>query len=328
MRVYEILAEADEVLPSTAQSAITEPSIWGAVGMGAAGVTAAAYTAKKGSQLVDYFRKRRLKNLRRSAVYEKRWEAKYQPWSRRLFYVLGIAVPVWQLGSELLDAEEQFKAKELSQRDYEIHREAAFSVFSAQILTPLLARAIKGLVLMRIARWIKNGLALVSAPATAGVSIAGAITSEVAMRSLEAFLVSDKGREWLRNEIIMQLVRFPATTLSDLSSKFASIYDHMTDDKPQPSTSPAASTPADTTKSTQSPARAAQYAPREQVTKSGKQVKIAGLAVTDRNGYLDPTLIWSPDIRAARQVMINRGEPDPFASIPKKPGADYAGLLD
>jgi hypothetical protein len=329
MRVYEILAEE---LPRPINEVVVSP-------------TGQIRSAKRGESLYQFFRNRSLNNIAETNRRIGLAEAKFLPWSRALFYILGIGAPIYQLWAQLIDAEEMymsngvFKSAE-SEKNYEAHRQVAFQTFSGQMLIPLLARTlVRTAAATKFVRWLKTGMAIVSAPASAGVSIAVAATSEVALRSLEAFLLTERGRNILASDLIMPVVILPGMTLDAFARLVVKLYDHVEDKV----------TSAITGEPSKADQRAAQRViappkvvdpelarqfpksavlPNPLIEKTGKQYKIGGVVVTDDDGYLDPRKVVYTQVSGTRAQIRRQGDPDPYDIIPKRPGVRYnpAGL--
>jgi hypothetical protein len=329
MRVYEILAAE---LSRPINEVVVSP-------------TGQLRSAKRGESLYQFFRNRRLNNIAETERRIRLAEARFLPWSRRTFYVLGIGMPIYQLWAELIDAEEMYMSKGVfksaeSEKNYEAHRQVAFATFSGQILIPLLARTlVRAATAAKFVRWIKNGLAVVSAPASAGTSIAVAATSEIALRSLEAFLLTEKGRDILASNLVMPVVMVPGMAMDEFAQLVVNAYDHLEDKV----------TSAITGEPSKADQRAAQRVialpkvvdpefarqfpksavlPNPLIEKTGKQYKIGGVVVTDDDGYLDPRKVVYVQVSGTRAQIRGRGDPDPFDIIPKRPGVQYkpAGL--
>jgi hypothetical protein len=64
---------------------------------------------------------------------------------------------------------------------------------------------------------------------------------------------------------------------------------------------------------------------KENAAAEAKRIKIAGIPVTDKDGYLinDPTTLRIPNVQNAIIQAVDAGKPNPFDAIPLKPGIEY-----
>jgi hypothetical protein len=64
---------------------------------------------------------------------------------------------------------------------------------------------------------------------------------------------------------------------------------------------------------------------KENAAAEAKKIKIGGIDVTDKDGYLinDPMILRLPKIQGALDTARNKGQPNPLAAIPLKPNFTY-----
>jgi hypothetical protein len=64
---------------------------------------------------------------------------------------------------------------------------------------------------------------------------------------------------------------------------------------------------------------------KENAAAEAKRIKIGGIDVTDKDGYLinDPSVLRQPEVQSALDTARNKGQPNPLAAIPLKPNFTY-----
>lgn len=122
---------------------------------------------------------------------------------------LGFVSAAGELWVDLGGLEELYNNKEITKEDYEAEREFAFGVFEAQILVPMIARALaNSRIVLMIISGIKNivlGAGAVAGVTTGGVvsaaSIAAMIATEAGITALQMWVGSDQGKDYIASGI-------------------------------------------------------------------------------------------------------------------------------
>jgi len=122
---------------------------------------------------------------------------------------LGFVSAAGELWVDLGGLEELYNNKEITKEDYEAEREFAFGVFEAQILVPMIARALaNSRIVLMIIRGIKNivlGAGAIAGVTTGGVvsaaSIAAMIATEAGITALQMWIGSDQGKDYIASGI-------------------------------------------------------------------------------------------------------------------------------
>jgi hypothetical protein len=283
-----------------------------AIGGVAAGVSVAALS-KVAS---NYSRK-----LKISDRIQGRLMAKYAGWGK-VFTVIGIAVAIAELYSELAIVEAMYVQGKLPGDDggaemLQQHREFAFGVFQVQLLVPLLVKLVSRVIgTTTLVKWFIRALGGVSVAASLGTSIAVMLASEAFIRWLQAWLGSPAGKDFI-SKYIFDVIRFTGKPLESFWSDLTGFY-KKADVKKYGSEEGAKKAAAD----------------REQKKKdndtgignlTGKTAKtgeVNGIVVTDAQGYLLPSsrLQFDQTLQQARRDAEKKGQPDPLAKFPIRPG--------
>lgn len=224
MKVYEIITEAPEytspggiVIPSGAKTADPIPvkpsQPTPAKPAKTPNIAARANTAiKQRIQGVSDLHKKvvTVKNAspKRMRRVEALWKNKYGLVLSSAAGILGLAVALTDLYTELDIADELHKNEEISDTVLEQYREWSFGRFSAQMLAPavikLLSRAV-GITF--VIRMIKNTIGIAGGFVSGGATTAAALASEGMFLWLRNFLGSPTATEWLTNDFFMPIVR-------------------------------------------------------------------------------------------------------------------------
>lgn len=195
-------AAGAKALASRAKNAIKGKP--GAVGGAKVGPTKPATPAKP-----DASRFAKYKELQKAkvAAIEHKWTASVGRGWTMVFRAMSLVVPIAQLLADLEKTKEARDSGELTPEEYEEARKFHVGVFQTQLLIPAIGRFVVNVAKVGLAlRLFKNLGALVSAPATAGLSIAAAIASDAAIIWAQQWLGSDDGKEWLSKYLMDVIV--------------------------------------------------------------------------------------------------------------------------
>lgn len=283
--------------------------------------------------------KNKLRMQRKEAVYSAKfgWKAK------AVFRLLGLTTSIIGFYTILEEIDESWQLGEIeTEQDYTNLRDMAYSIFTVQILTPIVVSKIASIVKnIFFIRWIKNGLAVISAPATAGASVVAALATEAGILWFQNWLSSQEGRDWMVKYLFDYIIYFGKveTSLVDFVADKMGKGTALDRAKALPPLDP--NDPANKNKGLKGskkigpggtsqgqggsekeappPAGGASYDTDIRYTR-GKNVYVGNVMVTDAEGYLMPATADYIPVQVARSTAIRRGQPDPFDGIPQRPG--------
>jgi hypothetical protein len=179
-------------------------------------------------QIVDFINNSQKKwraNQVRVERIKKVWMGRYGTPLVTLMKFLGVVVPLTNLYVDLEAFEQEYANGEVSKDGYEFGREYLFGTFIVQVLTPVLIRRLSQTwLVLGITRALVAILSAVSAPFTAGVSIAALVASEAFFLWLQTFLSTGAGKDWLANfvgtNIIRTMGKIPDSAWSSLTDAY------------------------------------------------------------------------------------------------------------
>lgn len=150
-------------------------------------------------------------------ILEKRYDRKYGFWPRTLFRVLGLTAPILQTMAAINESEQAQQEGLITPQELETLKDFHYGVLMTQYVAMAAARiatsSIRALFLGRI---VKNIAAVISAPATAGLSVAAAVASEAFIAWATWWLGSDEGRKWLSESFLMPYIIHGGDFTSDV----------------------------------------------------------------------------------------------------------------
>jgi hypothetical protein len=166
------------------------------------------------------------KNIARAAVIEKGFLGQIGKFGGWLFTFLSLMEPTRQLWATVSGLEDDYKnnipvydGKPMTKEEFEAEREFAYGVYQTQILLPTIARLLKNTgTAVKIAQYIKNTAATISAPASAGLSIGAALATDAALFGFAKWLGSDTAQNYMADKLMPYIKGFgwAGTSLVDL----------------------------------------------------------------------------------------------------------------
>lgn len=291
--------------------------------------------ASSETKLLDWFTKRAKASKTRMERAEKVYNGRFGTKLKWLFRLVGITTAVYELYATLDELEEYYTTGKpitnsdgtsgpMTKEGYEELRELAFGTFQIQVLIPLVTpwilRFVKGVLLIN---WIKRIGAFASAPVTAGVSVAAMLATEAGVAAFQAWLGSSAGRDWIYESIFMEPIRlfgkFGDNAANALSKAFTGKTSYeKADEKRDKIVGPTGQGAQESDRVL--PAPASDYRDSSVRYTRGKDVYVGGVPVTDADGYLDPRALDNIGVISARNQAQKRGQKDPLAGIPQRPG--------
>jgi len=149
------------------------------------------------------------KNIARAAAIEKGFLGQVGRFGGWLFVAASLEEPTRDLWKNVSGLEDDYKnglsynGHTMTKEDFEAEREFAYGQYEAQILLPLLARILTKIAsATKVARWIKNFAAAISAPASAGLSIGAALATDAALYAFAQFLGSKPATDFMGDKLM------------------------------------------------------------------------------------------------------------------------------
>ena len=149
------------------------------------------------------------KNIDRAAAIEKGFLGKVGRFGGWLFFAARLEEPTRDLWKTVSGLEDDYKnglsynGHTMTKEDFEAERNFAYGVYETQILLPALARILTNVASsLKVARWIKNAAAAISAPASAGLSIGAALATDAALYAFAEFLGSKSATDYMGDKLM------------------------------------------------------------------------------------------------------------------------------
>lgn len=338
MKIYELISEAPNIGPTTTtpsgiiipQTAATPPASTPStpanttpskkVGVTGARKTVNPTAGKQSSVGQDIgkvwgdIKKKRKIDATRKARIEKVWMGKYGFWLAKLMQVLGLAISLTELYTDLEVAEEAFNEGEISKQQLESIREFLYGVFTVQVLVPVVRRAVTNVKIVtwiaRALRWVVGGAGAV---VTGGASLAAVVATEGFFIWFQAWLGSDAGKAWISETFLLGIVKTMGKIPEGAMSSLFNYYENAEKGKEKAKTDLAKKDPA---KAAERDAADQAAAAKEKEIEANSKF-VGGVRVTDINGKLIPGIENNVRVKAAIQRAKANGEPDPLKDIPR-----------
>lgn len=339
MRIYELLSEAPNIGPTTTTpSGIIIPQTAATPSGKTPPYTPSSTTPSKkvgpfgqrttvnpnvgktsspgqeiGSLWKDIKKKRRIDATRKARI-EKVWMGKYGFWLSKLMQVIGIAVSLTELYTDLEVAEEAYNEGDISIKQLESIREFLYGIFTAQTLVPITRRIVTN---VKIVTWIARALRYIvggaGAIVTGGASLAAVVATEAFFIWFQSWLGSDAGKDWIANTFLLGIVKTMGKIPEGAMSSLFNYYENAEKGKEKAKQDLAKKDPV---KAAERDAADQAAADKEKEIESNTKF-VGGVRVTDINGKLIPGIESNPRVRAAIARDKAEGKPDPLADIPR-----------
>jgi len=315
MKVYEIIREA-----ATAPPKLTPAEI----------KTAVQSNQKMQQDIIDLYEKLKTDEAGKKSGLQKVYErAGKLNWIIKLFSV-GLALGELVYLMDVCD--EMYIKGDLDPYSFREKRQALITIWMIRTFAPFLA----GIV--RMAAWVVGvggfllQLATLGTIPVAGIGSIFAIATEtVLFTAISAFLQSKTFELWCAQHVstLAYFGYWPEEAYDELRKLFSEIpvintwmkdqgmgaRDHQAQEKKRRNPAGAAADAA---------AQAKIDADNARIEKN--TVRVAGVRVTDQDGYLDPMAYNNPDVQYAIKYTPDDPNVKRLATVPKKAGVDYSTL--
>ena len=288
----------------------------------------------------DQVKARASKNKRRVSRAEYVFENKYGWKLRLLFKLIGLTALIISHLSALEELDEQYKSGELlpggtedeKRQAFEEAREFAWGLFQTAAIAPAAARMLsRALLVTKIARLIKNIIAVGSAGVSFGASLVAAAASEAFFIWLQQWIMSDSGKAWFA-EYLGSVIRYfgkPADAIvnqlhaawNSSQGKPGDYYDQKQREREQAGNKDQAPDGQGAQAAAEPEAsRSTETWPRDIRYENQNRIYVGGTKVTDHTGKLIPGIQNVLAVQGARATADRRKLKDPLADIPQQPG--------
>ena len=259
---------------------------------------------------------------------------------RLLFKGLGLTALIISHLSALEELDEQYKSGELfpgatedeKRQAFEEAREFAWGLFQTAVIAPTVARMLgRALFVTKLARLLKNIVALGSAGVSFGTSLVAAAATEAFFIWLQQWIMSDAGKAWFA-EYLGSVIRYFGKPTDAIVNKLHSAwnssqgkpgdyYDTKQKEREQAGNKDQAPDGQGAQRA-QEPqvARGTETWPRDIRYEDQNRIYVGGTKVTDPTGKLIPGIQNVLSVQGARAAADRRKLKDPLADIPQQPG--------
>jgi len=281
------------------------------------------------ARIVDNAKIRARRNQKWLAGREKILGEKYGWKLKTLFRLFGI----WEILTEtwattdVLD--DKYQKGEIDQTQLEEGREFAWGLFNTAAIAPTVIKVTSNaLLLTRFLRFMKNTLAVVSAPASLGASIAAAAASEAFFIWLQKWIVSTEGQKWF-STYLYEVIRYFGKPTDAVANKLQQAYntvqgkegDYYADAKTRKEKSGTGQAAQPDSKPPPPPETSETW-PRHVRYTDDNYIFVGGMMVTDEKGFLVPGTQNEIRVQGARATAKLLKLKDPLADIPVRPGQE------
>lgn len=283
------------------------------------------------AKVVDAAKARARRNTKWLAQRERILGEKYGWKLKTLFRLFGI----WEILTEtwattdVLD--EMYQNGEIDDIKLEEGREFAWGLFNTAVVAPTAIKILSNaLLLTRLLRFLKNSLAVVSAPASLGASIAAAAASEAFFIWLQKWIVSQEGQKWF-STYLYEVIRYFGKPTDAVANKLQQAYntvtgkggdDYYDDAKKRREKSGKGQAAQPDSKLPPPPVDQSETWPRHVRYTDGNFIFVGGKMVTDEKGKLIPGVQNEIRVQGARATAKLLKLKDPLADIPLNPGQE------
>lgn len=284
------------------------------------------------ARIVDNAKIRARRNQKWLAGREKILGEKYGWKLKTLFRLFGI----WEILTEtwattdVLD--EMFQKGEIDKTELEEGREFAWGLFNTAAVAPTVIKiTANALLLTRLLRFMKNSLAVVSAPASLGASIAAAAASEAFFIWLQKWIVSKEGQAWF-GKYLYEVIRYFGKPTDSVANSLQQAYNKVTgkegdyyadaEKRKAEKDGGQGAQPIDTNKGPPPPPESNETWPRHIRYIDQNRIFVGGFKVTDDQGFLKVGVQNHLPVMGARAGARTLKLKDPLSDIPLRPGQE------
>ena len=280
------------------------------------------------ARIVDNAKIRARRNQKWLAGREKILGEKYGWKLKTLFRLFGI----WEILTEtwattdILD--EMYQNGEINDQQLEEGREFVWGLFNTAAVAPTVIKITSNaLLLTRLLRFMKNSLAVVSAPASLGASIAAAAASEAFFIWLQKWIVSKEGQAWFE-KYLYEVIRYFGKPTDSVANSLQQAYnkvqgkegDYYADAKKRKEKSGTGQATQSTNQKPPPPPETSETWPRHVRYTDDNYIFVGGMMVTDEKGLLVPGVQNEIRVQGARATAKLLKLKDPLEDIPLPPG--------
>lgn len=317
MRILEVITEAGTIIdPSTGKPFADTP----------AAPTPAKPSPKKKTnwdprKLFDVAKKKAGRNVQKMQKYEQFYDNKYGWKARALFKILGFGAAIIQTWATLDELDDMYQKGEIADAaTLEEMREYTWGMLVTATIAPTVIKYMaNALFVTRIARWIKNGLAVLGAGVTGGASVVAAVATEAGFAWLQSWLTSDKGMTWVK-EYLYNYIRFLGKIPDALWDQLTGYYDNAKERRQQSGPPEGERTGQGALAAEPQVSRSTETWPEDIRYEKQNRIFVGDTAVTDHQGFLIPGIQNVLGVQGARAAAKRRKLADPLADIKLKPG--------